>query len=441
MILFIIITAIIILFTPFVFYSSNKTFQMAYRWIRSKTKKKEEIFRYVYQSILWFYFILYFVSFTNSTGYEKIFFTIVFVICIAFINTFPFNVFISVLFPFEALGKLTSKIKKSKKKPEQKISLNDRISKKISNITRLKLCTFIIYTTILLSFSFDIIITHTNYWIIGIMLGLVVMVYLALSLLNIFQTQKDLIYLSDRLEESALLFDSIRSHKFFNLSKQMVKSFIIAFSKASKKQSIFDKSIAWLERSFNKVQFISKMGVAVFRSLLTLKLIAIIFSTLLFYVIVIANYLISLNSIKIIAVDYTTYSKYLLTALYLFIGESISIVSFDTAYMSSFILFLALSGWILSVTYIVLYFDIMNLSASDFNNAVNKSVTTLYKEIEDLLNEMKNDKGDNVLDHILDGLMKDKNILETNPDVAEKLKKKIEELGNFPTNNDEQTNE
>jgi hypothetical protein len=44
---------------------------------------------------------------------------------------------------------------------------------------------------------------------------------------------------------------------------------------------------------------------------------------------------------------------------------------------------------------------------------------------------MKNDKGDNVLDDILDGLMKDKNILDTNPDVAEKLKNKIEELGNF----------
>jgi hypothetical protein len=438
MLIFIVLTAIIILFTPFVFYSSNNTFQKSYRWIRTKTKSREETFRYVYQSILWIYFIIYFVLFTNSTGFAKLFFTLLFVGCVVFINTFPFNVFISFLFPFEALGKLISKVKKSKKKPAQKISINDRISKKISNITRLKLSTFIIYTTILLSFSFDILITRTDYWIIGIVLGLVVITYLALSLINIFQTQKDLIYLSDRLEESALLFDSIRSHKFFNLSKQMVKSFINAFSKASNKQSIFDKSIAWLESSFNKVQFISKMGVAVFRSLLTLKLIAIIFSTLLFYVIVIANYLISLNNLKIIAVDYTTYSKYLLTALYLFIGESISIFSLDTAYISAFILFLAISGWILSVTYIVLYFDIMNLSASDFNNAVNKSVTTLYKEIEELLNEMKNDKGDNVLDDIFEGLMKDKNILETNPDVADKLKNKIEELGNFTNDDNDQ---
>ncbi len=438
MLFFFILSIIIILFTPAVFYSSKKVFSKTYRWAKNKLiRKHETLFRYFYLLLLWIY-VIYFITLAfNSSQFDKLIVSISFVVVLFIINSFSLVLYTFFLFPFEVIPKVFEKIflrKVSKDKGKKKQDWGSKFNNKFITISRLRINTIIVYSIILLSFSFDIIINSYNYWWIGIILGFIITIYLLFALLNIFLTQKDLIYVSDRLEEAGHFLNSIKNNNIFNVSKHFILSFIKSSSRSSNKDENFlDKAINWVKKNFNKVQFISKMGVAVFRSLLTIKLISIIVTTLLFYIIVVSNYLISLEKLNMLSTSFTSYSEYYLASFYLFIGESTGLYAntIDPAFFSSCSLFLGLSGWLLSVTYIVLYFDIMNLSSFDFNVAVNKAVMTIFQEAKIIMEEMSTENPDPDLYSIIQDLKDNSNILANDPEKAAKLKSIIENLGKF----------
>ena len=434
--LFFLLSILLILMTPIIFFSSKKLFLKIHKWVKDKIiKKKETLFRHIYLFLLWFYVIYFIFQVFNSNHIDKLILSISFVLVILVINSFSLVSYLFFLFPFEFFSIVVKKIlpkKTPRDKEKKKQDFGTKISNKILAISRFRINTILIYSIILLSFSFEIIIDDHNYWWIGGFLACIITVYLLFELRNIFLTQKDLIFASDSLEEVGHFINSFKDNDIFIISKQVILGFLKNYAKPDNKYgNLLDKAISWVKKNFRKVQFISRMGVAVFRSILTIKLISIIVTTLLFYLIVVSNYLISLEKLNLLTTSFTSYTEYYLSSFYLFIGESTGLYTntIDPSFFSGMTLYLGVSGWLLSVTYIVLYFDIMNLSSSDFNAAVNKAVMNIFQEVKVILEEMNLEEPDLDLNSIIQDLKSDSNILTTDPKKAEKLKSIIEKLG------------
>lgn len=390
---YIIASIILLLLSSFVFQPANETLKKMNRYVNRKLipHKYETLFRLIISSLWWLFALISFYKIYQFQSETRLYITLLFIITIYFLNKIEISLLMVLFSPFEITSKIISKFKK-KNNIEKK-----SISEKVSRFARFKDATILIYSSILLSFSLNFIITSWNFILIGIIIILWPILYLLKSLYDIFRSQKDLLYVSDKLETFQKIMDDIVNDKLLkNMIDSTIKliNSILALRNKKQKESKFEKGIDWSKRNLKKLQYVSKVGFSVFKTYLTLKLIFIVITTIAYFVIVNANYFSSLENVNIISTNFINYTQYLLVSFYTFIGESIPdlIINNSLSFINLYILITGLFGWVLTVLYIVLFFDIITISVNDFYDTANKSVKRIATELLLYLNKIKPDE-------------------------------------------------
>ena len=260
-----------------IFYSNYRGLKNIHQRVKEKIiKKHENIFRYLFSSLFWLYIINFIILVFDATIINRLIFSLDFILVLAIINLFPIALFMCLIFPVESLSILIKKIKPLKRlkdRAHKKLDWGQKFSKRFSSASRLRSSTILIYSVILLSFSFDIIIDKNSYWWVAIILAVIIIIYLLFALINIFKAQKDIIYLSDRLETSGDFINSIKNNNIFNISKHLILGFIKSYSNPSDTNlSFIDKAINWAKKISIKFSLFQKWGWQYFVRYLRLNL-------------------------------------------------------------------------------------------------------------------------------------------------------------------------
>lgn len=420
--------AIILLFLSLlIFQPSNKQLKKIHHALRNKILKPKfhNRFRIAISLLWWIFGIITIYKIYQFNNFTRLYISLIFILSIYLLNKIDIALFMILLSPIEFTSKLVAKRKKEKGKQK------DNSSPKARRIARFKGSTIFLYSVILLSFSFNYIVKVWNYEAIGFFILISITFYLLKSLYDIFRSQKDLLYIADKLESLQKMVDEFNVNKHLKgLADSLISllNLFLSSNKKDKEESKIEKGISWAKDNIKKLQYISKVGFSVFKTYLTLKLIFIVFSTVIFFIIVNANFLYSITQINIVTTNYVEYSNYLLLSFHIFIGEALNelIINHSLSFLNLYILLTGLFGWLLMVLYIVLFFDIITISLNDFYEAANKSVKkivtellgylerispspkqTKFQNLKDIIDNIVNLKVDNV-DTIIDNLEKDK---------------------------------
>jgi hypothetical protein len=319
------------------------------------------------------YLIISIVKIIQSENEVRLYLSIIFIITIIILNTLEFAFFHIIVNP---INLITSKVKLKRKKKS--------FNRKLTDKTKLRLTTILLFSYILVSFSFEYIISIHNFTLIGVSTFAIILLYLITALYDVFIYQKNIFLASEKLETFMRRIEGENEgNSFIKSSIAIIFSFEnLVKHLRNEKETNVGKTLKWVKNNIERLPYITKLGFSLFKSYLTIKLIFIVLATLIFFVIVNANYIKGLEDIGLLSSDLEKSPEYLLTSFYLFIGESIDyfrIISYK-GYLSLYILSTGMMGWLLTITYIVLFFDILSLSISDFYEKLSDANTKVIEQ-------------------------------------------------------------
>lgn len=364
-----------ILFRPY-----NKKLLQLHRWLNRKLLKPryEKRLKNIFYFICYIYFIVSIVKFVQVETEIRFFLSLIFIFSLLLLNNLQLAIYQILLAPINFI-----RINFKKDKPG--------ITKKLESFTKVKYTTIVVYSYILVSFSFSYIVSESTFIFLGALSFLLIVFFLIKSLYEVFIAQKNLFLISDKFDEFArknLIFEG-KNLVFHTIALFFHVDNLFKLLKKEKKTGV-DSTIKWLKNHLGRLPYISKLGFSFFKTYLTLKLVFIVFTTMSFFIIINANYFQSIEKTGLLITNHTEFIEYALLSFYIFLGESISTLSYEfySGYFSFYILFTGILGWLLTVTYIVLFFDIISLSVSDLyetvldanKNIIEKTLTS----IEDL---------------------------------------------------------
>jgi hypothetical protein len=206
---------------------------------------------------------------------------------------------------------------------------------------------------------------------------------------RIFFVQKDLIIVSNQLEIISNFLDSLKSKKGA-VNLVFLVSSIITSMLSKEESSKLLSGIAWAKEKLKKFNYISKLGLSIFKTYLTIRLVIVLVFTIVIVIFIFGNYLMTLNKMGIIESDLKTYPDYLLNTFYIFIGDSSQPFSFNSSieYFKYGLLFMGVIGWLIPVAYIILFIDIMSISLNEFSNSINELIKKTITELNELFDKI-----------------------------------------------------
>jgi len=303
-----------------------------------------------------------------------------FILFFLLINRIQLAIYAILIFPAELYIILVKQRQKDK-----------GLTEKIAAYTRIRFSTIFIYSAILLSFSFRFIVTKSNYEIIGFIIILSAGLYLMTSLYNIFKYQKSLLYASDKIETFQ---PTIKDHNFLNSTFVLLTSIVSFYTKYisrnKKDEPPIIKIKKWANEKLTKSKYLTKVGFSIFKIYLTLKLVFIILTTVLFLIIVNANFFAQLQYIGIISTSIKSLPQFLLFSFYVSFGQSPENLSFliSANYLSIYFLIIGIFGWGVTIIYILLFIDILATSLGDLYESSINVAKTLVDEFLKFLNSL-----------------------------------------------------
>jgi hypothetical protein len=401
--LYILFAVLLLFLSILAFQPCNDFLKKINRKIKHKvvSKKYENHFRITISLLWWGFGIIILNKIFQSSDNSRFYISIIFILAIYFLNKIEVSLMMVLISPIELVSKFFNKI--NKKNNDNK----NRFNKRISQVSRFKESTIILYSFILISFSFDYILTKWNIIAFALLILIVAIYYLLKSLYDIFRSQKDLLYISDKLDSFQRIIDG---DNFIKDSIKVIISSVEFFTKYyvedKTNNSSLNKIVAWSKKHLKKLQYLSKVGFSVFKTYLVVKLIFIVLSTLLFFVIVNANYFLRLQHLNIISSDIVSFPQFSLLSFYSFIGQPLDKINLLSSvdFLSLYILSIGIFGWIIAVIYILLFIDILTTSLSDFyetsNRAIKKLVSEVLLYLENISTEQKNKNNDAIIKNI-----------------------------------------
>lgn len=317
--------------------------------------------------------------FSLEDGINRIIISFIFIAPILILNYHQYTLFTLFSSILELFAKILRPLFYHKKDYEQKVK----------SIFRLSIVNILLLFFLLLSFSFQELLNGNNYQIIGIVILAVLIYYLVNSLVKVFLIQKDLILVSNHIEIISHFLDTLKQKKGSRNFVLLVTS--ILTSMLSKEENSKMKSgIVWAKDKLKKLNFFSKLGLSVFKTYLTVRLVLVLISTIVLVVVIFGNYFMALNSLGIIKSSFVTYPDYLLNTFYIFIGESVHPFEYsnNSEFFSYGFLFVGVIGWLLPVAYIILFIDIMSISVNEFYNSINELIKKTITDLNELFDKI-----------------------------------------------------
>lgn len=320
---------------------------------------------------------IYIFSFADDIS--RILISLIFITPLLILNFHRYTLFTLFGSILELFAKLLKPLFYHKKDYEQKVK----------SIFRLSIVNILLFLILLLSFSFRALLNENNYKIIGIVIIVVLIYYLIKSLVKVFLIQKDLILVSNHIEIISNFLDTLKQKKGSRNFVFLVTS--IFTSMLSKEENSKIKSgIVWAKDKLKKINFFSKLGLSIFKTYLTVRLVLVLISTIVLVVIIFGNYFMALDNLSIIRTNFVTYPEYLLNTFYIFIGESVHPFEYsnNAEYFSYGFLFIGVIGWLLPVAYIILFIDIMSISVNEFYNSINELIKKTITDLNELFDKI-----------------------------------------------------
>lgn len=317
--------------------------------------------------------------FNISDEKQKILISIIFITSLILLNYYRFTLFTLFGSILELILSLVKPLFYRKKNYEQKVKSLFRIS--LLNIGLLLI--------LLLSFSFNVFLDNHNYQIVGFILVLLLIYYLINSLVKIFVVQKDLIMVSNHIEIISNFLDSLKSKKgAINMVFLVTSIFTSMLSKDQNSKLL--SSIEWAKEKLKKFNFISKLGLSIFKTYLTVRLVFVLVFTIVLVIFIFGNYLMTLDKIGIIGSGIKAYPDYLLNTFYIFTGDSSQsfIFNINVEYFKYGLLIIGVIGWLIPVAYIILFIDIMSISLNEFSNSINELIKKTITELNELFDKI-----------------------------------------------------
>ena len=233
----------------------------------------------------------------------------------------------------------------------------------------------------------------------GVIIIATAILYLLRSLYNLYKYQKDLLYVSDKIES----FQSfIKTKEFLKDTLDLLISIVKLYKtiktlKANREdeEPAIIKIKRWANKHLTRSEYLTRVGFSIFKIYLTLKLIFIVFTTILFLTIVNANYFMQLQQLKIISSSIASFPQYLLLSFYICLGQPLDKLNIllSANYLSSYLFVIGIVAWGIGIIYILLFIDIIATSLSNFYDT---SITTVKSLVAELLRHLNNLPPENV---------------------------------------------
>lgn len=378
------LTISILLFALSLIYEKNQL-----KW-RNKYRKyrKGKISRFIKRvlskilTLLWcLYFTICLYLIYKSANYERLFISAILILTIIALNYTKNLLAVNLLSFAEIISFIWKKTSPTKS-----------FSRKFKRLLILSLKDILLFSLIIISFSFDILVTGITYRIIGVTLVLFILTYLIGSLIDLFLMQKDLLLVADTLEIINERISGWRESDRLSTFTKIVAPFLFGILNRNfvSKDKLLTQ-IESLKTKIKKLRFFSRYGLSFFKIALTSKLVFILLMTLAVSVIAQSNYYFSLYNLGFIESNGISFSGLLLNSFYIFIGENVDYLTYNTSqdFFNIITFAFAFIGWFLVVSFIIMFIDIVTISMDEFTSSVKSLVDSLMPDAVSFLDNVK----------------------------------------------------